>query len=151
MSNRYNASLRGAVGPAAGAAFAEFRNSSTRRCQIEEIGFFNAAATLGAVGIVRSNAQGTGGATTLLGQAEDPNNPAATATLAVAAFTSAPTFTATNAMRRSMIPASIGAGIIWSWPGSDRLIVAPSASLVFFNQHTAAATAAWDIYVTWIE
>lgn len=152
MSNRYSASIRGAVGPAAGAAFAEFRNGSTRRCEIEEIGVFNAAATLLAVGLARHGAQGAGGAVTLAGLAEDPaNTPAATATLAAAAFSTAPTFTAANKLRAAMLPAAIGSGIIWTWSGGDRLVVPASASVVFFNHHSASGSALWDVYATWVE
>ena len=152
MSNRYSVSVRGAVGPAAGAPFAEFRNGSARRCEVLEIAVFNAAATLMAVGLARSNAQGVGGAVVTLGQPEDPaNTPAATASVAAAAFSTAPTLTAANKLRAAMLPAAIGGGIIWDWNGSSTLVVPASSSLVLFNHHSAAGSALWDVRFTWVE
>ena len=153
MSNRYSVSVRGAVGPAAGAPFAEFRNGTTRRCEVLEIAVFNAAATLMAVGLTRSTtAQGTGGAVVTAGQPEDPaNTPAATASVAAAAFTVAPTITAANKLRAAMLPAAIGGGIIWDWNGSSTLVVPASSSLVLFNHHSAAGSALWDVRFTWVE
>lgn len=152
MSHHYEASAASAAGPAAGAAFAEFRNAATRRCYVYEIGVFLGAATASGVALVRANAQGVGGASSGTGQAADTNSPAATASgVFVNAFSTAPTFTVANAMRRMRLPAAIGAGIIWSWPESEALVVPTSGSLVLFNNHSAAGSAATDIYVVWSE
>lgn len=152
MSNRYQASVASAAAPAAAAAFAEIRNGSSRRILIEEIGVTIGAATASGVALVRANAQGVGGASSGAGQAEDPGQAASTVTgLFVNAFTTAPTFTVANAMRRIRLPATIGSGIIWTWPQSDRLVVPASGSLVLFNNHSAAGAAATDIYVVWTE
>lgn len=152
MSNRYEASVASAAAPAAAAVFCEIRNAGSRRMLIEEIGVTLGAATASGVALARATAQGTGGASSGTGQAEDPSQPAATATgLFVNAFTLAPAFTAANAMRRIRLPATIGAGIIWTWPQSDRLIVPTSGSLVLFNNGAAAGSAATDIYVVWTE
>jgi hypothetical protein len=152
MSNRYEASVASAAAPAAAAAFFELRNGSSRRLLVEEIGVTIGAATASGVALVRANAQGTGGATSATGQAEDAGQAASTATgVFVNAFTSAPTFTAANTMRRIRLPATIGAGIIWTWPQSDRLVVPASGSIVLYNNHSAAGSAATDIYVIWTE
>ena len=152
MSRRYSATVTGAAGPAAGAAFAELRNSASRRLHIHEVGVFVGAATVLGVGLVRATAQGTGGAASGTGQAEDGAAPAATATgLFVSAFTVAPTFTAANALKRARIPAAIGNGLIWTWPEDSLLIVPVSSSLVLYNAHTAAGAAAFDVYVAWSE
>lgn len=147
MSNRYEGSVRSAAAPAASAAFLEIRNTSARRLLIEEIGVTLGAATATGVGLVRATSQGTGGASTATPQAEDPSQAASPVTLAVNAFTLAPTFTAANAMRRLTLPAAIGAGLIWTWPQSDRLIVPASGSLVLYNSHTAAGAAGIEVYV----
>lgn len=151
-SNRYGVSAASAAAPAAGAAFAELRNSASRRLFIQEIGVFIGAATASGVGVVRANVQGTGGASSGTGQPADTNSPASTLTgLFVNAFTVAPTFTAANAVRRIRLPAAIGAGIIWSFPSDMPLVVPASGSLVFFNNHSAAGAAATDIYVVYTE
>lgn len=151
MSNRYEASIRSAAAPAAAAAFLEIRNIASRRLLIEEIGITLGAATATGIGLVRATAQGTGGATTATGQPEDPSAPAATPTVAVNAFTAAPTFTAANTMRRLTLPGAIGAGLIWTWPQSDRLVVPASGSIVLYNSHTAAGAAGIEAYVIWTE
>lgn len=150
--NRYGVSAASAAAPAAGAAFAEFRNAATRRVYIIEVGVFLGAATASGVGLVRATAQGTGGASSGTPQAGDPAAPTSSVSgLFVNAFTVAPTFTAANAVRRVRLPAAIGAGIIWSWPPGDPLIVPASGSMVLFNNHSAAGAAATDIYVVYYE
>ena len=152
MSHRFVASAASAAAPAAAAPFAEFRNAATRRCYVYEVGVFLGAATASGAALARAGVQGTGGASSATGQAEDSAAPNATATgLFVNAFTVAPTFTAANTMRRVRLPAAIGAGIIWSWPESDPLIVPVSGSLVVYNNHSAAGAAATDVYIVWGE
>lgn len=151
MSNRHEASVASAAAPAASAAYLEIRNTAARRLQIEEIIVSLSAATATGIGLVRATAQGTGGASTGAAQAEDPTQAASAATLAVNAFTSAPTFTAANAMRRMVLPAAIGAGVHWTWPQSDRLIVPVSGSLVLFNTLGTAGAAGIQITVVWTE
>lgn len=146
MSNRYEASVSVAAAPAAGANYCEFRNPAARRAQIEEIGVTLGAATATGVGLVRATTQGTAG-TAQLGQAEDPSQAAADASIFHGTLTSL--VAGTNWMRRLLLPAAIGAGIIWQWPQSDRLIVPPSASLVLQNIHSAAGAASIHVYFVW--
>src|SRR5689334_6003172 len=127
MSNRQSASVQSAASVAAGAVFLEIR-AGARRMLIEELGVFSGAATAFRFGIVRASAQGTGGASTMTGTQEDPSQAAATGLLAVNAFTTAPTV-GTNYLKRANLAAAIGAGIIWTWPQSDRLIVPASGSV----------------------
>lgn len=147
MSNRYEAAVRVSVAPLANAAYLELRNTSARRLQVEEIGVFLGAATATGAGLVRATTQGTVG-TVAPGQAEDPNQAAAAASLV--GSPTAPGI-GTNFMRRAIIGAAIGGGIIWTWPGSDRLIVPPSGSLLVTNIAAAAGSAVIDAYAVWIE
>lgn len=150
MSNRYNAAVRVAAAPATGAAYIEIRNTAARRMQVEEIGVFLGAATATGCGLVRATAQGTGGASTAIGQPEDPNQAAGAGLIAASAFTVAPTL-GTVYLRRAIVGAAIGGGIIWTWPSSDRLIIPPSGSVVLVNIAAAAGSAVIDAYATWIE
>lgn len=149
MSNRYEAAVRVAAAPAIAAVYLELRNPAGRRIQIEEIGIFLNAATATGVGLIRATVQGTGGTATL-GQAEDPSQSAAGASLVGSAYTAAPTI-GTTYLRRAMLPAAIGAGIIWTWPSSDRLILAASTSMCVANISAAAGAATIDAYAVWIE
>lgn len=149
MTNRYEAAIRGAAAPGAGAAWVELRNGSTRRCFLEELSGTLGAATASTIGIVRATAQGTGGAATQTGLPADPNAPASVGlTLAVTAFTLAPTLPSTY-LRRFAIGAAVGAGFHWVWPSSDPLIIAPSASLVVVAITAGAATSDW--FAAWTE
>lgn len=148
MSNRYEAAQSTAAGPGSADEIFEFRNSSTRRCYIEEIGVFLGAATSTGVGLVRATAQGTNG-TQQLGQAEDPNAPAGTASMYTAVTTGLTL--GSNWMRRAILPAAIGAGIIWTWPQSDRLMVATSASIAVVNIAGATGANPTHAYIVWTE
>lgn len=150
MSNRYEAAISVAAAPAAGAAFAELRNTSARRLLLEEITVSLGAATATGLGIIRATAQGAGGASSTLGQAEDPNAPAAAASLFASAFTTAPTFGALW-MKRATIGAAVGNLLGWTWPGTDRLIIPPSGSLVLVNIAGAAGAASIHVSATWVE
>ncbi len=149
MSNRYEAAGVTSAAPTAGSAFAEIRNGSARRLYVEEIGVFLGAATQTNVALSRANAQGAGG-TALVGMQEDPSAPNAAASLVMATFTTAPTFTAAAMLRRAHLPAAIGAGLIWNWPASDRLIIPPSGSLAIWTPVVAGALTI-STYAVWTE
>lgn len=148
MSNRYSAAVRISAAPAAAAVFAELR-AGARRLLVEEIGVFLGAATATGAGLVRATAQGTGGTATL-GQAEDPGMVATTGNLVAPAYTLAPTAGA-NFLRRAIVGAAIGGGLIWTWPPQDRLVVPASGSLVLTNIAAAAGSAVIDVYAVFSE
>lgn len=150
MSNRYEAAISVAAAPAAGAAFAELRNTSARRILVEEVTVSLGAATATGLGVIRATAQGVGGASSTLGQAEDPNAPTGAASLFASAFTTAPTFGALW-MKRVTIGAAVGNLAGWTWPQSDRLIIPPSGSLVLVNIAAAAGAAAIHVNAVWTE
>ena len=148
-NNRYEAAGVTSAAPAIGAAFAELRNTAARRLLVEEIGISLGAATATNIALHRSTAQGAGG-TALVGLQEDPNQTAAAASLVMSAFTTAPTFTATAMLRRFSLPGAIGAGVIWTFAKTDRLVIPPSTSLVIATP-TIAGAAAINVYVIWVE
>lgn len=151
MSTRYHASTFTSAAPAANAPFFELRvPSGGRRAYVEELGIFIGSATATNVALVRTTAQGAGGANSMIGLPEEPANVATTTSVQSNAFTTAPTFTAANAGRRAHFPAAVGAGVIWTWPQSDRLVVVAGGSLVLFTP-TIAGAALISTYCIWTE
>ena len=149
MGHVYEASAVSSVAPAIGTPFFEIRNSSSSTLEILEIGVSLGAATATNVALYRSTAQGVGGAGLLTGRTLDPRSRAASASVAANAFTTAPTFVATDMLRRFHLPAAIGAGLIWAWnPGE--LVLAVSTSLVLVTP-TIAGAAAISSYAKWTE
>lgn len=130
----YSAAVRTAA-PATNVAYAALRASATRPVRVREIHCFVAAATSSGFGLVRSTAVGTA-STSVLGQAEDPDSPAALTNLD-SAWSGAPT-AGTVFMRRYLTPATIGAGIMWAWPPGRELVIPVSGSILIVN--IAAAT-----------
>jgi hypothetical protein len=118
----------------------ETRTTATDRISITEIGVFLAAATASTYGIGRPAAIGVTPTTPQTFLAEDPGNPAGTATGALA-WGTGPTVPA-NFHRRISFPATIGTGVIWTFPRG--LVVAISSGFVLWNLATNGVV---DIYV----
>lgn len=144
MTQLYEASGSITTGAAAG-PIAAFIASASSKPDIREIGIFAATAVSGTVVLGRPAANVTT-TTTMLGQALDPSDPAATCSLTTVLPT-AGTIPA-NPFRRFVIPAAIGAGVVWVW-GINELAVASSAQLLLWQTTTAAVT--YTYYVKWEE
>lgn len=127
-------------GAANASAAHETRSAATDRVAIVEIGVFLAAATASTYGIGRPAAIGVTPTTPQTFLAEDSGDPAGTATGALA-WGTAPTAPA-NFFRRIGLPATIGTGVIWTFPRGIRLPV--SGSFVLWN---LALNGVVDIYV----
>jgi hypothetical protein len=147
MTQLYEAALQKVSGAAAGTVVTLLSGAAARP-DVREIGIFvsSAPATGPTLGLGRPAAVGVTTSGAVLGQATDVNDPAATCSL-VPTWTTAPT-SPTIFMRRISLPASIGAGIIWTFDRQD-LNIGPSGNLVIY-QTTAVATT-YDIYVKWEE
>lgn len=141
----YEASIR-SVAAATGAGYATIGAPSTRM-RIEEIGISTIAATASSVGLGRP-ANTPVDTSTVLGQAVDPSDTAATGRLA-STWSTAPTVPAIL-MRRVTLAAAIGAGVIWVPEDGAEWVVASGAYMVFWN-HGAALGSILDIYVRWRE
>ena len=115
------------------------------RPRIYEIGFFNNAATASSVGLGRP-ANSPTATTSVLGQAEDPADSAALTNMDTA-WSTAPT-APTNYFKRIVLPATIGAGIIWTFPKG--IVLANSAYLTLFN-FGAGTASALNVYMVWEE
>ena len=143
----YSASI---ITPAAGAnaPFADLRNGASQRLYVREIGVFTTAATATSVGLVRPATFGTA-STTTAGQQEDPAD-TNSAALIGCAWSTAPTLTAAPVyLRRVVLPAQIGAGVIWTWP--DEALVVPVSSAIALWNFAGAAGSALAVYLRWEE
>lgn len=116
--------------------------AASQRSIIQEIGVFLAAAAASVFAFGRPAANGVTPAATNLFQAEDPSSVPAVSG-GVLAWTTAPT-APTLAQRRWSGPATIGVGVIFTFPRG--ILVAVSSNYVVHN--LAATVAASDIYMT---
>ena len=114
--------------------------AATDRGAILEYGVFLAGAGATTLGLGRPAAAGSTPSASILLQAEDPGNPAATIN-SVLEWTTDPT-APTNFFRRIGLPATIGVGVIWTFPRG--LIIPISSNFVLWN--ITAVTTGVDAY-----
>ena len=111
------------------------------RSRVLEIGVFLAAATASTFGLGRPAALGITPTTPVDFLPEDPNDVRATgivqAALAWGTLPTAPT----QFLRRISLPATIGTGVIWTFPRG--LVIPVSSNLVVYN---ISATGVADVY-----
>lgn len=131
---------------AAGAAYAALRAAATDRLKLREVGVALSAATATSVGLIRAATVGTASSSTL-GQAGDPGDPVGTGNVDIG-WSVAPTIGAIY-LRRFALPATQGAGFIWTWAPGE-LVIPVSASILLWN-FGGAAGAALDAYFVWDE
>lgn len=117
----------------------EIRTASTDRPRIMEIGIFLAAATASTFGLGRPQAIGVTPTSPVTVLAEDPGDPVGTVQTALA-WATGPTVPL-QFFRRVALPATIGTGIIWTFPRG--LVIPVSSSIVIWN---ISATGVADIY-----
>lgn len=137
----------------AAARFAEIRTAATDRAFVREIGVaVGVAGAAPTIGLIRPNAIGVTPTTPKTAQSLDPAAPAASITSAVA-WGTAPTLPGTPIyLARVGLPASLGAGWVWSWNPGEELIIPVSSSLLIDCIALSAATAtAIDWYVKYVE
>lgn len=147
--SRYSIGFSSAAA-AAGAAYAAFR-APTRLSKVLEIGLACNAATASLISLFRNTA-GTYAASTStgVGQAEIPTDQAGTS-LVDTAWSTPPTVTAANRIRRFGLPATIGAGLIWTFQnGLWVRATTATDNLVIWNEG-AGAGSALNGYIVWEE
>lgn len=134
---RYNLAATKTTGAAAG-MIVQLRTGSSRDLRVYEIGVSASTAASGTVALVRPTAVGATftsvGPPTANNGATDPQVGAGVAVIDTAA-TTAPTIGSIY-MRQMVLPATIGAGIIWSFP--EGIVVPVSSSLALWQTSTAA-------------
>lgn len=141
----YSIARTTAVTTTANAAF-DVSPSTGHRPRIMEMSVFLGAATASTYGINRSTAIGTRTSPVAL-LAEDPADPALTGITLVdsaVAFSVQPTFASAD-FRLVALPATIGTGMVWTFPKG--LIVAVSGSVVLVNRATNAASAQCSVVI----
>jgi hypothetical protein len=79
----------------------------------------------------------------------DTAEPATTVTMAIAWGTAPTTPTNSVYLRRCNLPATLGAGVIWTF--QDPILVPVSSSLVLFLLSAPTASSFLDYYFTWDE
>ena len=137
----YSISQRTASGTIAAAGW-EIRSTSTNKPKIMEIGISQNAATAGVYGLGRPQAIGITPTTpqTFLDE-QDGGGPAGLTTCAVA-WGTGPTVPV-NFLRRISTPATVGAGVIWTFPRGLSLPV--SGSIVIWNITATAVADVWAV------
>lgn len=133
----YSLALASTVGTTTVASW-DCKAAATNEPAIMEVGVINAAATACTYGYGRSGNTPTQTSPVLL-QAEDEGRPAALTGCAVA-WSVAPTVPA-QFFRRAFLPATVGAGIIFTFPRGI-VLAASSASLVQWNIAASSASVA---------
>lgn len=125
----YSISQRSTVTTIAAAAW-ELRSASTNKPKVMELGIFNGAATASVYGIGRPAAIGVTPTTPVTVLDESDGNGTAGVTTCAVAWGTGPTVPP-NFFRRASVPATIGAGIVFSWPRG--LGIPASGSIVVWN------------------
>lgn len=122
----------------------ELFTPSTNRARLLEIGIFMAAATASVFGIGRPQAIGITPTSPQNGLQEEFADPTGAAKTALAWAT--PPTVPLNFFRRANLPATIGAGVILTFPRG--IIIPVSGSIVVWN---ITATGIADIHCVWDE
>lgn len=122
---------RRTTGATSGNAAMDAASGSGARAKLMEMGFFLGAATASTYGLNRPTAVGTRTTPVSL-LAEDPNDPASEVDTALA-WSVQPTL-ATDDVRRISLPATIGTGVIWTFPRG--LTIDTSKSIALVNRAT---------------
>lgn len=118
----------------------ELRTTSTDRPRVMEIGIFLAGATASTFGLGRPQAIGITPTSPVTVQAEDPGDPAGTCQVALA-WATGPTIPL-QYFRRISLPATVGTGVIWTFPRG--LVIPISFSLILWNLSSMGVS---DVYV----
>jgi hypothetical protein len=114
----------------------ELRTTASVKARVLEVSIIQATGTAQSLGLGRPNAVGVTPATTSTFQRDDSADPVCTTTVSLTWGTS-PT-APPNYHRRWNSAATIGVGIVWTFPRG--IIVPVSASLVVQNISTAVAS-----------
>src|SRR4051812_29050767 len=123
--SRYAIAGSKASGAAAAWVCDLLRTGTSRDARIFEIGIFAETAVAGTFGIARTSNAGTTPGGSITPQATD--SPGSTAALgqAFTTYGTPPTVSSTTPIRRSSLPATIGAGVIWTFPAG---LVVPTST-----------------------
>lgn len=141
---RYEIGVQKATGAAAG-LLCQLRTTATRDARVFEIGVSVASAVAGEIALVRPSAVGATFTSSSTGAPLDNVSGAGLAVVDTAATT--PPTIGTNYLRRFQLPATIGAGVIWTFPAG--IVIPISAAITLWQLSTLAVT--YDVYIDWDE
>lgn len=131
------------TGTASGAAAWEIRCGASARVRIMELGIFLNAATASIIGLGRPAAIGVTPTSPIDFPMEDPADIAVSGECQSAlAWGTSPT-SPTIFYRRIAFPATVGVGVIWTWPKG--LVIPASGSLVLWNLQLNSALSAYAV------
>ena len=130
---------------AAAGLLAQLRAGAGRDIRVFENGVFASTAVSGEVALVRPSVVGAGFTSSGVGAALDTATSAGVSVIDTAA-TTAPTI-GTNYMRRIVLPGSIGAGVIWTFPTGINVPV--SSALALWQLSALAVT--YSVYFDYDE
>lgn len=139
----YSAAVSKAA-PTTGTAAAMIRPASTDDVQVREIGVFNSTAVASSIGLIRSATTGTP-STSALVQAQDSARPAGTCNID-SAWSVAATIGSVY-MRKIVLPATIGAGVIWTFGQGEMWAKGGATTQLLLWNFGAGTAAALEIYV----
>lgn len=146
MARIYEAGAQKVTSAAAGQILSVI--TGTRRASILELGIFSVTAVAGEIGLGRGTGTGAS-ATSVAVQTMDSADEAGTSSLtSYASGVTAPSVY----MRRIQLPATIGAGVIWTWAPGEFLVPASTTTTgapTLWQISTAAVT--FDVYVKVLE
>ena len=149
MGIRYEVGFA-SVAAATGAAYASF-NAPTRPARIKEIGVFANAGTLSPIWLCRgANALVQTG--TIIGNPMDASCQLAATGCVASTWSTAPT-TPSVVLRRGAIPATAGAGLIWTFP-EDLIVLNGTAAanfLVLWNPTGGSTASVLNCYICFVE
>jgi hypothetical protein len=148
MARTYEGAVQKTTSTAAGPIATVF--TTTNRVSVLEMGIFATTAVAGEVGIIRP---GTGGAGTVTGvtlQAGDSADNASLTSLAASFATTQPSSPG-SALRRIQLPATIGAGVIWTWAPGELVVPASATTAQIVAWQFSSAAVTYDVYVKVLE
>lgn len=136
------------VAATTGATLCTLHTGASNRAKITEIYVSCNAATASSIGLIRP-ANTPVATTSQLGQAENIDDPAS-GTNADTAWSTAPTISTNVYLRKFGLPATIGAGFIWTWPEHAPLVLNASSWLVLWN-FSGSTDSALSVSFKWSE
>lgn len=138
----FSASQRTTTGTAAAAGWEVFPSTATPKPRVMEVGISQAAATASQYGLGRPAAKGVTPTTPVTFLDEQDGNNNTGLTQCAIAWGTPPTVPA-NFFRRLSTPATIGAGVIWTFPRG--LAIVANVSIVIWNVGTNSVIDAWAV------
>jgi hypothetical protein len=140
---RYTLGVRTSSGTIATAAWEIITAATPGRARLLELGFFLVAATASVIGLGRPAAIGITPTAPVDFVPEDPNDVIASGVIQSAvAWGTGPTVPAAY-LRRIALPATIGQGVIWTFP--EGIVIPISSSIILWNISAASVLDAYAV------